>query len=135
VIEEVLRYRSPVQAASRVPTRDVELGGRIVRAGQEVLAWIGSANHDETRFENPDKFDITRPPNNTHLAFGLGAHSCFGSVLARMQARVALTAILERLGSLARADERTLEPNRNPFLLGTLHLPVQFVRRVIHRTQ
>ena len=124
-IEEVLRYRSPVQAASRVPVRDVELGGWTIRAGQEVLAWIGSANRDEARFEDPDAFDITRRPN-PHIAFGLGEHTCFGAVLARLQARVALSAILERLPHLERVDDEPLEPNRNPLLLGTVCLPVRF---------
>jgi cytochrome P450 len=125
-IEEVLRYRSPVQAASRVPIRDVELGGRTIRAGQEVLVWIGSANRDEARFPEPDRFDIARSPN-PHIAFGLGHHCCFGAPLARLQARIALTALLERVHALERVGEEPLEPNRNPFLLGTIRLPVRFI--------
>lgn len=123
-IEEVMRYASPVQAVSRVPLRAVEVGGQTIPAGQEVLAYIGSANRDESRFPDPDRFAPSRRPNN-HIALGHGEHYCFGGPLARLQARVALEALL-RLDGLARGDSEPLMPNPNPFLYGTVSLPVRF---------
>lgn len=125
-IEEVLRYASPVQAVSRVAVRDVELGGQVIGAGQETLAFIGAANRDEEQFHEPDLFDIERRPN-PHIAFGLGEHFCFGAPLARLQARVALTALLRRLRRPERVDGAPLEPVRNPFLLGTVRLLIRFI--------
>jgi cytochrome P450 len=72
-IEEVLRYRSPVQFMFRVAAQDVELGGHPIQAGARVIAFIGSANRDESKFAHANQFDITRSPN-PHLAFGLRVH-------------------------------------------------------------
>ena len=72
-IEEVLRYQSPVQALFRIPTADVEISGRKIEAGEGIVAWLGSANRDGDRFENPDEFAPGRSPNQ-HLAFGHGTH-------------------------------------------------------------
>jgi cytochrome P450 len=124
-IEEVVRYRSPVQAVSRVPRRDTELAGAVIREGEEVIAWIGSANRDEARFDEPDRFDVDRHPN-PHLGFGVGSHFCFGAPLARLQARTALTALLERLDNLERVEGEPLQASHNPFLYGTVRLPVRF---------
>ena len=89
-IEEVLRYRSPVQSMVRTVARDTALAGHGLRAGQRVVAWIGSANRDEAAFDAPDRFDAHRAPNR-HLAFGAGGHFCLGAPLARLEARIALT--------------------------------------------
>lgn len=124
-LEEVLRYCSPVQAVSRVSVHDVDVGGRTIPAGEEILAWIGSANRDSARFPNPERFDIVRHPN-PHIAFGQGSHACFGASLARLQARIALAALLERLPNLEPVEGAVLEPNRNPFLYGPTRLPVRF---------
>lgn len=124
-IEEILRYHSPVQAATRIALRDVEIGGQVIEAGQEILVWIGSANRDESCFHDADRFDIRRRPN-AHIAFGLGVHYCFGASLARLQARIVLGAILERLHHLERADHKPLEPVSNPFLYGVTRLPLRF---------
>src|SRR4029079_18733052 len=82
-IEEVLRYRSPVQAMFRFAARDVELHGQAIEQGRVVLAWIGSANRDERRFPEPDRFDIAHTAN-PHSAFGNGIHFCLGVPLARL---------------------------------------------------
>ncbi len=95
-IEEVLRYRSPVQSMYRVTVADATLGGRQIPAGAPLVAWIGSANRDERQFERPDQFDIDRGPSR-HLAFGQGIHFCLGAPLARLEARIALQAVLSRL--------------------------------------
>ncbi len=100
-IEEVLRFESPVQQGTfRVVTEDVEIGGLTIQAGQQVTALIGAANRDPLVFPDPDRFDATRTPNQ-HLAFGLGPHRCVGAMLARMEAKIAFTRLLERLPKLA----------------------------------
>jgi cytochrome P450 len=124
-IEEVLRYRSPVQFMFRVAAQDGELGGQKIRAGARVIAFIGSANRDEGKFAHANQFDITRSPN-PHVAFGHGVHYCLGAPLARLEARVALTAILERLPDLARASKWPLPPTEALILNGVRQLPLRF---------
>jgi cytochrome P450 len=98
-IEEVLRYRSPIQGVDRFTTVETQLGGQKIPAGQMVLAWMGSANRDETQFNRPDEFFIERDPN-PHLSFGNGIHFCLGAPLARLEGKIALSAVLERLQNL-----------------------------------
>jgi cytochrome P450 len=95
-IEEALRWESPVQMTSRENVRDVELSGVPIPAGSHISVVIGSGNHDETVFEQPDRFDIFRdgPP---HLAFGEGPHRCLGEHLARLETTVAINALFDRL--------------------------------------
>ncbi len=95
-VEEVLRFRSPVQAMFRHARVPVEIGGQRLQAGERLIAWMGSANRDPERFPEPDRFDITRSPN-AHVAFGHGVHFCLGAPLARLEGRIALEALLRRL--------------------------------------
>jgi len=92
-VEELLRYDSPVQLTGRMPTEDIELGGKQIRAGDSVLAVLGAANCDPARFPNPDQLDLTRS-DNRHVAFGWGPHFCIGAMLARLEIRVALECLL-----------------------------------------
>jgi cytochrome P450 len=85
---------------SREVTRDVELHGHRIPKGDLASFALGSANRDERRFADPDRFDLHRSNKNEHVSFGLGAHFCLGSHLARMEARVAVAAMLERLPNL-----------------------------------
>jgi cytochrome P450 len=124
-LEEVLRYRSPVQAMFRVAREDVALSGQSVKAGSMVIALIGSANRDEERFPDADRFDITRSPN-PHIAFGHGIHFCLGAPLARLEAKVALNAILDRLDDLQRANDDPLEPAKGLIVHGVMSLPIRF---------
>ena len=90
VIEELLRYTSPLDMASvRFAREDTCLGSVNISQGDIVLGMLGSANHDESQFSDPDSFDITREPNK-HLAFGQGAHFCVGAALARLEGQIAL---------------------------------------------
>jgi cytochrome P450 len=125
-IEEVLRFRSPLQWMYRVARRDVEMpGGVTIPSGAMVLAMIGSANRDPGAFADPDRFDITRDPN-AHLAFGNGQHFCLGAPLARLEARVALTELLSRASDLRRGSQEPWPPREGLHVHGPSHLPVRF---------
>jgi cytochrome P450 len=94
-VEEFLRYDSPVQGTDRVAREDVEIGGRTVRAGEFAVLLIGAANRDPERFSDPDRLDLARRDNH-HLSFGQGLHFCLGAPLARLEAKLALCALLRR---------------------------------------
>ena len=99
VIEETLRWESSVTQVSRCTMDDTEVGGCPIPAGSSVSVIVGSANHDESRYDNPEEFDIDRPVQN-HMAFGTGQHQCLGMHLARLELRVGLSCILDRLPNL-----------------------------------
>jgi cytochrome P450 len=94
-IEEILRFEPPGLAAARYVVRDVEHYGQVVPAGSALLLLLGSANRDEARFAQGDRFDVTRTITQ-HLTFGLGMHFCLGASLARAEGRIALEEILKR---------------------------------------
>ncbi|WP_437634635.1 cytochrome P450 [Sorangium sp. So ce854] len=124
-IEEVLRYRSPVQTMFRVTRRDVPMHGQVIPAGEPALVMIGSANRDPKQFRDPGRFDIARDPN-PHVAFGHGIHFCLGAPLARLEARVALSDLLARLTGLSRASDAPWEPRRAIHVHGPSRLPIRF---------
>ncbi len=125
-VEELLRYTSPVELATeRYAREDVEIAGTTIPRGERVLAVLGSANHDEREFEDPDVLNLTRDPNR-HLAFGRGGvHHCLGAPLARMEGQIALNALLRRFpgARLAMAPE-SLHWRRGLFLRGLEKLPL-----------
>ena len=94
-IEEVIRWTTPIHHFRRTATRDSEIAGQPIRAGDKVVVWYSSANRDEAVFSDPFRFDITREPNE-HLSFGFGRHFCLGANLARFEMRVAYDSLLER---------------------------------------
>jgi cytochrome P450 len=98
-IEEGLRWEPPVLGIARMATREIEVDGVVLPAGATVNVNLGAANRDESRYANPDAFDIFRTPK-THMAFAAGAHRCLGLHLARMETRVALNALFDRLPNL-----------------------------------
>ena len=106
-IDEVMRFTSPVQLNPRRCTRSVELHGSKIEGDDMVLCWLGSAGRDETVFDEPDRFDITRSPNR-HLGFGFGPHFCMGQTLALLETRIALEALLAGTASFARSDSNEL---------------------------
>jgi cytochrome P450 len=101
-IEEVVRFRAPAQHVFRAATAEIELHGRRIPAGGLVLAMIGSANRDPRQFAHPNRFDVARqrPP---HVGFGHGIHYCVGAGLARLEARVALSVLLDRFAHFEHA--------------------------------
>jgi cytochrome P450 len=122
-IEETLRYRSPVQMMFRTVAHDTVLGGKSLRAGQPVIAWIGSANRDETVYPHAEEFQLDRTPNR-HLAFGYGIHFCLGAPLARLEARIALATLIERFPDLRVRCIDQLEPLDSTVIYGVKRLPV-----------
>ncbi len=111
-IEEILRLESPAQGLFRTTTREVELGGVTLPAGARVMVHYGSANRDEQRFSHAPDYDPHREGLSRHLAFGKGIHFCIGAPLARLELRIALPMLLERLPGLrlAGGEEPEWEP-------------------------
>jgi cytochrome P450 len=107
MIEETLRYDAPVQILFRTATQDVELAGTRIPKGAYVAPILGSANRDERRFPDPDRFDVGRDAQG-HVGFGFGKHFCLGASLARLEARVALEALVPELPRLVRDRPREL---------------------------
>lgn len=124
-IEEVLRYLTPTPSFPRVAHVDTTIEGQEVKAGQWVMAWMMSANRDPEVFTDPNRFDIQRSPNR-HISFGAGVHFCLGAPLARMEARIGLSAMFERLSDIRRVRTLPLEPIRHPIAYGVYHLPLTF---------
>jgi cytochrome P450 len=127
-IEEVLRYRSPVQWMPRATRRDVEMHGQVIPAGRLALPLIGSANRDPKQFRDADRFDITRDPN-PHIAFGHGIHSCLGAPLARLEARIALADFLARIDRFEPTSDEPWEPRKALQVHGPSRLPIRFTLR------
>ncbi|WUI01354.1 cytochrome P450 [Spirillospora sp. NBC_00431] len=97
VITEGLRMDGPVQGMFRTATEEVELGGARIPAGAKVMVLFGSANRDESVFSDPDRFDPGRSNNHRHLGFGRGIHACIGAALARLETRIVIDTLAERL--------------------------------------
>lgn len=124
-IEEVLRYHSPILTVSRRATVDTSLSGWEIKAGQYVSPLVAAANCDESVFPDALTFDIRRNPNR-HLAFGYGIHFCLGAPLARLEAKIAFTVLLERLTNIQRVQDIPLEPIRDSGAQGIKHFPITF---------
>jgi cytochrome P450 len=121
-VEEFLRYDSPVQGLGRTTTEPVTLHGATIPKGDQVLLLFGSANHDERKIADPERFDVLRDPN-PHLAFGFGAHFCLGANLARLEARVAFEELLARFPDYRMTESRVERTCSGP-VRGALSLPI-----------
>jgi cytochrome P450 len=120
-LEEIVRWATPVIHFRRTATRDTELSGQKIAAGEKVVLWYNSANRDEDVFDEPDRFDVTRTPNE-HVGFGgPGPHHCLGANLARREMRVMFREIAARIPDL----EITGEPEmlRSNFIHGIKRMP------------
>jgi cytochrome P450 len=124
-IEEVLRYRSSIQGIDRFTKIEIQLGGQVIPAGQKVTVWMGSANRDEAQFDRAEEFVIDRNPN-PHVAFGNGIHFCLGAPLARLEGKIVLNIVLERLPNLRIDPAATLEFIPTTIVHGLTSLPVLF---------
>ncbi|WP_433668631.1 cytochrome P450 [Nocardia sp. CA-136227] len=125
-VDEMLRWASSTSYNRRTATRDAELGGQRIKAGDKVTLWWTSANRDEAVFADPHTFDITRRPN-PHLAFGRGGHFCLGSNLARMEMRVVFDALLDRVETAELTG--AVEYTRSNKHTGVRHMPVRLRAR------
>jgi cytochrome P450 len=129
MLEEVLRYDAPVQLLYRNATQDTELSGRKIPAGSIVVPILASGNRDEARFPEADRFDVTRDARG-HLSFGLGVHFCLGASLARLEARLAMQALVPHLSGLQResqhdewVDSSLVRGRRSLALVSQSHAP------------
>jgi cytochrome P450 len=97
--EEAVRYESPVQTFFRTTTRPVEIGGHTIGEGEKVLMFLGAANRDPRRWENPDSYDVTRRTSG-HVGYGSGIHMCVGQLVARLEGEVMMAALARKVGSI-----------------------------------
>jgi cytochrome P450 len=126
-VEEFLRYASPVYHFRRTATKDVELNGVNIKAGQKVVPWFASGNRDESMFEDPNKFDVTRNPNE-HMTFGRGGpHMCLGNALARIELRVMFEDLIGRVDKVERTGD--IDFLRSNFVHGIKRMPVKVTLR------
>jgi cytochrome P450 family 142 subfamily A polypeptide 1 len=124
-VEEMLRWVTPIKNMNRNATQDVELHGKTIKAGQNVLLLYPSANRDETMFTDPETFDIRRQPND-HVAFGFGAHLCLGHRLARAEIAGMVDRLIDRFDDLAIATDDPPDLRISNFIVGHESLPVKY---------
>jgi cholest-4-en-3-one 26-monooxygenase len=123
-VEEVTRWSSPVNYMSRTATRDTELHGQLIRAGDKVVLLYSSANFDETVFEEPGRFDVRRTPNH-HLGFGFGPHFCLGATLAGIELKAIFEVLIQRVSRFELAGP--VIRSRSSFLNAIKELPLRVV--------
>ncbi len=128
VVDETLRFESPVQLLPRIATCDVEVSGIPILKGESVLVGFGSANRDSSVFPEPDDFRLDRDLSS-HVAFGAGIHYCLGAPLALAEARVSLNAFLDRFTSIERADAPAVRQRTTFVTLGFRELPLRLKHR------
>ena len=124
-VEEMLRWTSPVKNMARTITADTEFHGTQLHQGEKIILLFESANFDEQQFDMPEKFDITRYPNN-HVAFGFGTHFCLGNQLARLELSLMTRRLLQRLPDLRLASGDPLPLRPANFVSGLEKMPVVF---------
>jgi cytochrome P450 len=120
-VEEALRWASPITYFMRYATADVELSGTRIGAGDAVVVWIRSANHDEAEFTDPFFFNIRRRPNH-HIAFGAGVHHCVGHSVARVTLRLLFSELFRSFSDFAQTGPA--ERLSSNFVSGFKHLPM-----------
>jgi cytochrome P450 family 142 subfamily A polypeptide 1 len=116
-VEEMIRYVTPIHNMCRVATRDYDIAGGTVPAGQQVVLMYSSANRDPAHFAEPERFDVTRHPNN-HIAFGFGTHFCLGAALARLEIKVFFEELVRRVDTFAMTPGTSPVEMPNAFVYG-----------------
>jgi cytochrome P450 family 142 subfamily A polypeptide 1 len=125
-VEEMLRWVTPIKNMCRTVTHDTEFLGQPMRAGQKCMLLFESANFDETKFVEPERFDVERNPNE-HVAFGFGTHFCLGQALARLELKVMFEQLLARLPDIELRDDPSSLPRRRAnFISGLEQMPISF---------
>ena len=122
LVEESIRWVTPVKHFMRTATSDCEVGGRLIPQGEAVMLLYPSGNRDDVAFDNPFQFDATRRPNR-HLSFGHGAHHCLGNLLAKMEMRIFYEEFFKRVGRIELIGEPKLI--QSVFVSGLKALPVR----------
>ena len=126
MVEESLRFETPVRALFRIATKDTELGGEAIAKGQNLMLIYAAANRDNEQFPEAEKFDVGRENSRTQMAFSAGPHYCVGSALARLEIRVAYEELLSRMKNIRRDPDYPEEPTHTPSFilrgLSDLHL-------------
>ena len=126
-VEEFLRYASPVYHFRRTATKDTEINGQKIKAGEKVVTWFASGNRDETIFDRPNVMDVTRNPNE-HMTFGRGGpHMCLGNALARIELRVMFEDLINRVDHVERTG--SMDFLRSNFVHGIKRMPVKVTLR------
>jgi cytochrome P450 family 142 subfamily A polypeptide 1 len=123
--EEFIRYVTPIHNMCRVASVDTEVARHPVQAGQQLVLLYGSANRDPRHFVEPERFDVTRQPND-HLAFGFGTHFCLGAALARMEIRLFFEELVRRVQSLRLVPGTRPVEMPNAFVFGLRSAQVAF---------
>ena len=123
LVEEILRWSSPVIHFCRTPNEDVEIGGKKIHAGERLVLFYPSANRDESVFDAPNEFRLDRTPNR-HVAFGIGEHVCLGAHVARLELQVIFRHLIERLDHVELAGP--IERLRSTAVGGIKHMPIRY---------
>jgi cytochrome P450 family 142 subfamily A polypeptide 1 len=125
-IEEFIRWVTPIVNMCRVATQDTEIGGKTIRAGQQVVLMYPSANRDPDHFDDPETFDVTRDRND-HIAFGFGTHFCLGASLARLEIKRMFEALLQRVDHFRLVVGGEIVDIPNSFVYGLARADVELI--------
>ena len=123
--EEFIRWVTPIHNMCRVAAVDAEVGGQPIEAGQQLVLMYSSANRDPSHFADPERYDVTRSPNN-HIAFGFGTHFCLGAALARMEIRLFFEELVRRVRSMRLVPGTEPVEMPNAFVYGLRSAQVEF---------
>jgi cytochrome P450 len=127
-LNEVLRFRPPVQTMCRIVRKDVELGGQHIKKGDMVNVWLSAANRDPEIFRDPETFNMKRDSGKA-LSFGYGIHYCIGAMLAKIEAKIAFEVIFERMGNIRFKTGMPPVPNVSTIVAGFQDMYITFDKK------